>query len=335
MDIERPEEIKAFLLKQNLAVPEENLKFEILHGGVSNRTVLVRRSTGVNWVLKQALEKLRVETEWYSSTDRIHQEASALKWLTQIIPNHVPSILLEDKTYHILGMTAVPTPHTNWKTDLMSGIIDFNQVAMFAELLAEIHAATKSYPELALDFKNHSFFESLRLEPYYSFTATQVPEATDYLYELIAETKTRKFRLVHGDYSPKNVLIHQHQMFILDYEVMHIGDPAFDLGFSITHFLSKAHALPAFRSQFFQAAMLYWDTYIDASSGQLIEMEFEQFAIKHTLACMLARVCGRSPLEYLKPPERDLQKKVILEILASPPGSMRELVSQFESLINH
>ena len=334
INIEKPPQLTSFLAQNGLISPEEGFQFEILKGGVSNRAVLIKRHKGDSWVFKQALPKLRVETDWFCPTNRIHQEAQALSWLMKLIPDNVPALIFEDEKNHILGMTAVPFPHINWKTELLNGNVDLDHIASFAQLLAKIHNAIIYYPELKSDLQDYSFFESLRLEPYYAFTASQLPESTSYMNELITETKSRKLALVHGDYSPKNVLIHQHQMVILDYEVMHIGDPAFDLGFSLTHFLSKGHFLPSFRTQIFKAALLYWETYQKARSNPIGDVDFERFAVKHTLACMLARVYGRSPLEYLGQSQRDLQKSVILEMLASPPNTIQEMVFRFQKSIN-
>jgi 5-methylthioribose kinase len=59
----------------------------VLAGGVSNRTVLVERTaSGEGWVVKQALPKLRVATEWLSDPERIHQEALGLRWLSELAP---------------------------------------------------------------------------------------------------------------------------------------------------------------------------------------------------------------------------------------------------------
>ena len=135
----------------------------------------------------------------------------------------------------------------------------------FAKMLAAIHR--RSYErreELAPRFDNRSFFESLRLEPYYVFPTTTVPEAASFLHALIDETRRRRLTLVHGDFSPKNILIHKERLVLLDHEVIHWGDPAFDVGFSLTHLLSKAHYLPRRRAAFAAAARAYWNCYATA-----------------------------------------------------------------------
>jgi 5-methylthioribose kinase len=131
--------------------------------------------------------------------------------------------------------------------------------------------------------------------------------------------------LVHGDYSPKNVLIHADRLVLLDHEVIHFGDPAFDLGFALTHLLSKAHHMPPYRREFLAAADEFWQVYSQAAAANL-----ESRAVRHTLACLLARVAGRSPLEYLTPQERLRQHDAVLRIMPNPPQSIAGLVRTFE-----
>src|SRR5205823_5639992 len=103
------------------------------------------------------------------------------------------------------------------------------------------------------------------LEPYYEFTAQRVSGARSFLELLIAETRATRTALVHGDYSPKNVLVFQDALVLVDHEVIHFGDPAFDVGFSLTHLLSKAHHLPERRAAFASAALEYWASYQGAA----------------------------------------------------------------------
>ena len=69
----------------------------VLAGGVSNRTVLVERESGEAWVVKQALAKLRVQVDWFSSPERIHREADGLRWLAQFAPpGSITPLVFED-----------------------------------------------------------------------------------------------------------------------------------------------------------------------------------------------------------------------------------------------
>jgi 5-methylthioribose kinase len=172
-------------------------------------------------------------------------------------------------------------------------------------------------------FGDKTFFETLRVEPYYRYTAHLAPE---FLNPLIDETLATDVSLVHGDFSPKNVLLHGERMVLLDHEVAHFGDPAFDIGFAMAHFLSKAHHLADLRERFIDAAQEFWQSY----QGWLPYAEFESRCVQHSLACLLARVRGRSPLEYLSTEERSRQADAILAIMREAPRQIPALMERFE-----
>jgi 5-methylthioribose kinase len=327
MNIEVPAELLDYLRRHGHVRDAEAPRLTVLAGGVSNRTVLVERDGGPDWVLKQALAKLRVATDWFSSPERIHREALGLRWLNELAPpGSIPQFVFEDHEHHILAMTAVPRPHENWKAMLLRGEIVPDYVRQFGQLLAAIHhGAMRRRAELEPVFRDSSFFESLRVEPYYAFSARQTPAAAAFLEALIAETRATRLSLVHGDFSPKNILVREGRLVLLDHEVIHWGDPAFDLGFSLAHFLSKAHHFPVWRGEFARAAHLYWQSYDDHT--------LEQRAVRHVLGCLLARVDGQSPLEYLGAVERECQRVVALRLMAVLPDGIGPLIDQFISCL--
>src|ERR1041384_40765 len=312
LDIEHHDALLRHLRKTRRIGSNEAALCSTLQGGVSNRTVLVERPNGEAWVIKQALPKLRVAEDWFSNPERSHREALGLIWLARFAPpGSITPLVFEDRTHHLLAMQAVPRPHENWKTRLLAGELERDYVVQFGQLLGTIHRRARELQnEVAPVFDDRTFFETLRLEPYYRFTATRNPAAADFLNELISDTLATRVTLVHGDYSPKNILIHHEdgsaglptrsasngapphpslssgggeggrrpgegermaygsnarpkqeteapregRLILLDHEVIHFGDPAFDLGFSLTHLLSKAHHIPARRADFLQAA---------------------------------------------------------------------------------
>lgn len=331
LDIEQPGALASYLRHNARIAPDENPRIEILAGGVSNRTVLVERASGESWVIKQALAKLRVAVDWFSDPARIGREALGLKYLAQIAPpDSITPLVFEDPGLHLLAMQAVPRPHENWKSLLLAGRIDSGHIEQFGTLLGTIHrAAWERRTEFAQVFADRSFFESLRVEPYYLYTARQIPQAAPFLKELVLETRLRQLTLVHGDYSPKNILIASGKLILLDHEVIHFGDPAFDLGFSLTHFLSKGHHLPAHRGAFADAARRYWRTYLETLGEVRWKTDLEEFAIRHTLGCLLARVQGRSPLEYLTPAQRQWQQASVLTMMHDLPATVDELIETF------
>ena len=324
LDIERHGELVDYLRETGRIASAERPVVQTLSGGVSNRTVLVERPNGERWVLKQALGKLRVQVDWYCSPERVHREAVGLRWLKRLAPTGtITCFLFEDRDCHLLAMEAVPEPHENWKAMLIAGRLDLELVKQFAAILRSIHRNALDHREqLEQAFGDRSFFESLRLEPYYIYTSQQIPEAGAFLTRLVDETRAHRDTLVHGDYSPKNMLVHEGRLVLLDHEVVHIGDPAFDVGFALAHLLSKAHHLAGRRSEFERAALVFWQAYAG-------DPDLEARAVRHTLGCLLARVAGRSPLEYLDETERSRQARTVLALFARPPHRMSTLVSRF------
>lgn len=338
LNIEEPASLVAYLRAAGRIAPDETPEVRILEGGVSNRTVFLRRPDGEAWVLKQALERLRVAVEWVSDPRRIQREALGMRHLGELIPGAVPRLIFEDPEHHLLAMEAVPEPHENWKRLLLAGQVSTEHVREFGRMVAGIHGgAWRRRERLATIFADTAWFESLRIEPYYTYAASQVPAAGPFVDRLVADTRARRLALVHGDYSPKNILVHDGRLVLLDHEVIHWGDPGFDLGFALTHLLSKAHHLPGQRAALSQAAVEFWDTYLASLLAEAKDADWlsglEAAAVRHTLGCLLARVAGRSPLEYLTPAGRDRQRSAVVDLMRAPPSSVRELASAFLSAV--
>jgi 5-methylthioribose kinase len=335
VDLESTDELTTYLRSVGRIGGDEVPTIRTLRGGVSNKTVILRRANGSAWVLKQALSKLRVERDWFSDPARVHIEAESLRYLPRITPpGATPALVFEDPAQHLLAMEAVPEPHENWKTCLLRGAIDFPLIQQFGRLLAMIHVLSHEQAgTFSKVFRDTSFFETLRLEPYYLFTANMVSEAERFLVGLVEETQKTHLTLVHGDYSPKNVLVYQKRLVLLDHEVVHFGDPAFDLGFSLTHLLSKALHLPNHRARLLAGARAYWEAYqMDAAKAPWFE-NVAQRASRHTLACLLARTAGRSPLEYLSDAERIAHRATALTLLTQCPATVSELIESFGALL--
>lgn len=332
IDIESAPELIRYLRKHHLIEVDEVPAVEILQGGVSNRTVLVEAQSRSAFVVKQALTKLRVAVDWYSDPGRIHREALAMRALETIAPpSTITRLLFEDMDAHIIVMEAIPREHSNWKATLLRDGPRREHVLKFAEVLAAIHFRSSENAEVLREtFCDRTWFESLRLEPYYAYSAEKVAEARPFLDELLEETRSTQLALVHGDYSPKNILLYKERFVLLDHEVAHFGDPAFDVGFSLTHLLSKAHHCCDHRAMFLTSARLYTAHYLELMQGCTFLGGFESRACKHILACLLARVAGRSPLEYLSAVEKENQRQIVLSLITMQPNSLAQLIGCFE-----
>jgi hypothetical protein len=329
LDIEEPDAFRGYLARTGLIAAGEPCTPTALPGGVSSRTVLVRLADGRGFVFKQALPKLRVAVDWFSDPVRVHREAQGLRTLGELAPpGTVPAAVHEDFHDHVVGMEAVPQPHANWKSLLLAGRLETDHVRQFGRWLGTVHRESwRRRDELSVTFDDRSFFESLRIEPYYQYTASQVPEAAGFLTDLIASTRSRRLALVHGDFSPKNVLVHDGRLVLLDFEVIHWGDPAFDLGFGLTHLLSKARHVRPLRAEFSRAASEFFDTCRNEVREVPWSADVEAHAVRHALGCMLARVAGRSPLEYLDADARRKQRDAVVRLMKQPPDRVSDLAA--------
>ena len=331
LDIEDFPALANYLRSHGYAGRRETIACEKLTGGISNKTVKVTLPGGTLWVLKQALEKLRVSGDWFSDPRRIQAETNGLRWLNRLAPyGATPAFLWEDRENYLMAMECVPNGHENWKSLLLAGKINALHFERFGALLGTIHRRSAEIAEQVRPvFESTAYFETLRLEPYYGYTAKKILVAAGFLNTLVKETYANRLSLVHGDFSPKNTLVYQGRLIILDYEVIHFGDPAFDLGFALTHFLSKAHHLPAHRDVLVKAAKLFSGAYYEEISTMSWACDVEARAVRHTLACLVARVAGKSPLEYLSPEESARQLGAVLSMMAASPCSVSNLIDEF------
>ena len=331
LDIEDFDSLRHYLTRQGRLRHGENVSFMKLSGGVSNRTVKVSWQDGKAWVLKQALAKLRVNVDWFGNPDRIVVEAKAARCLNCLAPRGTtPRFLFEDTENHLMAMEAISENSDNWKSLLLARQIIRNHFEQFGILLGTIHRhSSQAGSRISSEFADTSHFESLRLEPYYLYTAERIPRTADFYRALSRETMHHRHSLVHGDFSPKNALIYRDKLILLDYEVVHFGDPAFDVGFALTHFLSKANHLRTERSRLATAALLFWNVYRKQVESLEWVDELESRAVRHTLGCLLARVAGKSTLEYLTRQEAVRQQEVVLQLINNNPSGIEDLISEF------
>ncbi|MBW7890588.1 MAG: aminoglycoside phosphotransferase family protein [Chitinophagaceae bacterium] len=328
VDIEDIDSLRNYLVDLKQISPGEDCTLQILKGGVSNKTVWVTRPGGEQWVIKQALSKLRVKEDWYCVQDRIEVEYEGLKWLSEILPEgSVPEPVFFDKKDYVLCMSAVPRPHENLKSLLLHGLVEYRVFEKLGIMLGRIHMSGKEDLRAQSIFDNRRFFEDLRIEPFYEFTAQQLPESRSFYDRLMDETLNIRTTIVHGDYSPKNILVKDEKVILLDYEVMHRGDPAFDIGFFLCQVLSFANHLQGCREKLINAAAVFWENYVETISGA--DILSEQLAVKHTLGCLLARVKGRSPVDFLNREEQHRQVTISLYGMKQAVTRVPDLLQEF------
>jgi 5-methylthioribose kinase len=317
-----------FMQERGWVGPDEGARVQELSGGVSNQVLLVE-SSWQRFVVKQALPRLRVRDEWLCAVDRILVEQKAMETLTRLVGgSRLPAVLYADAEQYAFAMTAAPEGSVNWKAELLAGRIDPGLGAAAGELLGRIHAVTSREPGLSDVFADDRFFVDLRVDPYYRTTAARNPDVAGPILEQALRMRLPAARraLVHGDYSPKNMLIAGGDLLLLDFEVAHWGDPSFDVAFCLNHFLLKAIHRRELRGRYLALADRFWHSYA-AAAGDLADDQLERTVLRQLGCLLLARVDGKSPVEYLEAEaRRNVVRRLARFLLQADLQRLTELV---------
>jgi aminoglycoside phosphotransferase (APT) family kinase protein len=304
-----------------LARTDEPRAIEFLTGGVSSIVVRVETDEGA-FVIKQALPQLRVEAAWYSRPERSGIEARCALTLAELVPGSVPEVVAVVPDRSAFVMRSAPAGTGTWKDQLLRGEVSNPVAAAVGHILGRIHAASAPRADLARAFADMSFFDELRIDPYLRHVATRRPDLAPALDSVAAELLATRACLVHGDFSPKNLLVPPDGgVLLVDHEVAHWGHPAFDVAFVTNHLCLKAIRFRAEgrAAAYLEAAATVLDAY--AIEARDLELGVGEFAGRTIGALMLARVDGKSPVEYLTDQrDRALVHALGRDVLLDPPA---------------
>ena len=192
-----------------------------------------------------------------------------------------------------------PSTFPVWKDQLRDGIIEPATAAHVGDILGRLHAGTVDRRDLAVRFATDALFDALRLDPYLAAAGRIDTDLAGLLGRLAETTASTRRVLVHGDFSPKNLLIGPTGPVIIDAECAWYGDPAFDLAFVLNHLLLKGAWKPGHRVRY----LALFESLVEAHRPHVAWepwADLETRAARLLPALMLARIDGKSPVEYLR-----------------------------------
>ncbi|ROP50060.1 phosphotransferase family enzyme [Enterobacter sp. BIGb0383] len=312
--------IRSVLQNMGLLQAEQPLQVSALTGGVSSNILKIATAAG-EFCLKQALPTLKVAKEWHAPLERVFAEIDWMKTIAAIRPEAVPRIVGVDKSRLCFVMDYLPADSfPNWKNQLLAGEIDSHFAARLGELLSSIHSHTAHNQELARQFAYDDHFFSLRLDPYLGEIARQYPQYAGRIHAVLERTRNTRIALVHGDISPKNILRGPSGPTILDAECAWYGDPAFDAAFCLNHFLLKAaHAEdPETQQRLMQCFRQLGEAWLGGAKWE--PSAALEARVATLLPCLLlARVDGKSPVEYLSEQAASRVRRAACQLLEQQP----------------
>lgn len=322
------ERVQEFLLRHGLMQPGEEVVLSPLAGGVSSDLWQVSLP-GRTLCVKGALARLKVAHEWLAPLSRNRVEYDWLQFAGSVAPKQVPRVLAYDAQAGLFAMQFLPAEdYPVWKDSLLTGQVDPAAADAVGDLLGRLHSASAKDLSLAGRFATDSNFDALRIEPYFRVTARANPDLADRIEALAERTAGTHLAVVHGDVSPKNILLGPDGPVLLDAECGWFGDPAFDVAFCLNHLLLKAVILPDHTAQLHSSARMLVDGYtrhIDWEPGP--ELMARAAALLPLLA--LARVDGASPVEYLTPEQRGQVRVAARDLLARPALALDKVVEEW------
>jgi fructosamine-3-kinase len=325
-------ELRNFLSEFGLVSAGEDALCAPIAGGVSCDVWRVDAG-GRSICVKRALPRLRVAALWEAPVGRSAHEWRWMRFASARVPNSIPRPLAHDPVHGLLAMEYLdPADFPVWKQLLLGGEASIETAESVAAILAQLHAASAGNSQVAAEFDTSDAFHALRIEPYLLEGARRNPGVANILHRLAESILGTRIALVHGDISPKNILVGPSGPVILDAETAWYGDPAFDLAFCLNHLLLKCLARPVWSDNYLACFHSFASRYLSSVSWEK-PAGVEDRAVHLLPALLLARVDGKSPVEYLGECDRAFVRGLSCAWLAEPPESLEQLTALWRAAV--
>ena len=300
----------------------------LLPGGVSNTVVLVEDGRR-RIVLKQSLARLRVRDEWLADRSRIVREWEVMRALASVLPaGRIPSLLFLDERRFLYAMQAACEGTADWKSHLLAGELSAATARLAGATLGLMVRGTWRRPEFQERFGDSTAFDQLRTDPYYRTVAIRHPGLGRRVADWIEESSERRVAMVHGDWSPKNLLVGDGGLVCIDFECAHYGDPSYDAGFMLNHLILKSFNRPELAEGYLQLARVAFAWTLGMLPAKAMEW-FEAASVRHLAFLMLARIDGKSPVEYLTAEaDRDAVRQLALRLIETAPPTLEGVLAR-------
>ena len=316
---------RSLLDELGLLPPDAHLSVNPLSGGVASDIARVAVNDQL-YCVKFALPKLRVAADWFAPVERNFAEYSWLRTAASIAPENAVHLYGHSGQAHGFVMEFLTGKDTYLlKTEMLAGRGQESEAAAIGGLLGRIHASSTVPRFDASPFANQTDFHAIRIEPYLIHTATKHTDLAPMIHDMADALFTADNVLIHGDVSPKNIMFRGTHPFMLDAECATMGDACFDLAFCMNHFILKAVHVPSRRIDYLAFCNVFWQAYAPQITWEdTTALEARMCRLLPML--MLARVDGKSPVEYLNDTDRNRVVSMSAPLIRNPIPALSQLV---------
>ncbi len=329
---EFPKSVFIAACKFGLLKPQLKFNFKKITDGVSSDIWYVKTENNKEFCIKRALNKLTVKEDWYAPVDRSNFEVYYFKACKKIIPESFPKILGHDKKKYILAMEWYEANDFKvWKEKLLNKEININDAKKISDILVKKHNYFYNNSHYKKKFENSKTFYSIRIEPYLIFTSKNYPEQSKKFIDAANSLSLHKKTIIHGDFSPKNILISKDYPVILDAETACWGDPVFDLAFCNNHIILKSILHNKYKKNYMLLSQKLIKNYIQQIKWEN-KNDFIQRFLKLLPLLMLARLDGKSPVEYFKDNHKNKSRLLALSLIRNELKSINEFFTLWKNV---
>jgi 5-methylthioribose kinase len=265
----------SYLEARGHLTPDADARCESPGEGNINWVRRVRGSDGASFIVKQARESLERFPEYQAPPQRIVLEARYYEVTAPYDTEQIrPGVLDFDPEHFVLILEDLGEAE-RLDEALSSGRDTSSALQRLGRFLGAVHGATRD-GSLAGEFENG---DMQRLHGAHIFTlpyrendfplSPRLRERAREIWadrELVARIDasydrflTPRGALVHADVQPGNLLLAKGRLVLLDAEIAHIGDPAFDAGTLLAHLLLAGLARPALDA--LELSRTFWEHY--------------------------------------------------------------------------
>ena len=305
---------------------EKIIQYKKLTGGVSSEVYHVKTNKN-NYCIKRSLKRLLVKKKWIANTNRIKFEYLWLKHCQNILKRNIPNTYeFNNKKKYIVMEYLKTSQYKTLKQLYFNKIININTIRSISKHLYKIHSKSSNYKTKKTFEGNYKNFYDLRLDPYFNEVGRVYPKYKGYIKKINENYIKHSNTLVHGDFSPKNILVGKNKIIYLDAECCNFGDPVFDLVFFTNHLLIKSIFFKDKSQEFIKLYISFYKEYLSNLSTKNFNSYIDRI-IKMTPIMLLSRVDGKSPVEYInKVKIKNIIRKKSFLLLDSKISSLNDII---------